>query len=89
MGEKENRQVHNLPKKIRNGFDNWIGRHFKGLSAFTLSQLLKMETNMAHAYIEDIVYVDLFNMFLKKDTCQETKCKFDYCKYVVECANWL
>lgn len=86
---RQNRQVHNIPKKIRNGFNNWISDNFKGLSAFTLVQLLKSETSMPHSYIEDMVYVDLFNLFVKKDTTEDTQNKFNACKDLVSCVSWL
>lgn len=79
----------NIPKKTRNGFDNWVGKHFKGLSAFTLVQLLKMETTMVHVYIEDMVYVNFFNKFIGKDTSQETQNAFDFCKNLAESVSWL
>ena len=78
----------NTPKKIRKEFDNWVSKNFKGLSAYTLTQLLKSETILSHEYIDEMVYVDLFNMFIGK-TNDETQNKFDACTYWVSCISWL
>lgn len=81
--------VPNTSREIRKGFDNWISENFKGLSAFTLVQLFKMETKMSDAEIENVIYVDLYNLYAGKDKTQLTKDKFDACKYFVECVDWL
>ena len=81
--------VPNTSREIRNTFDSWIAKNFKGLSSFTLVQLFKMETSISDAEIENTVYVDLFNYFTGKDKSGETRDKFEACKYFVECIDWL
>lgn len=89
MKQKTVSPVPNTSRIIRNSFDSWISKNFKGLSALTLVQLLKIETSMSDAEIENLVYVDLFNYFTGKDRTGEATDKFDACQYFVECVDWL
>ena len=80
----------NHSKHIRNNFNNWISKNFKGLSAFTLVQLLKQELSaFPRTYIEDSVYVDLFNLFTGKDTSDDTQNVFNICVDIVASVEWL
>ena len=89
MKNRNTSVLSNHSKTVLNNFNSWISTHFKGLSAFTLVQLLKMETPFPHAIIEDDVYVDLFNFFCGKDTTENTRNKFEAYVDFVACVTWL
>lgn len=68
-------------------FNAWIWRNFKVLSAHTLYQFLLEEIGSAD-YCNNLVYVDLFHVFI----CEETEAErhtFEAVCDMVECCAWL
>lgn len=69
-------------------FNTWIGRNFKGLSAHTLFQFLCMGMRGYEDYYSNMVYVDLFHVFIGKAT-EEERASFDAVSALVEECAWL
>lgn len=68
-------------------FDEWIKQNFKGLSAHTLYQFLCMQFE-ATDYWNNMVYVDLFHVFIGKAT-EEERNSYDAVSALVEECAWL
>lgn len=69
-------------------FNAWIKRNFKGLSAHTLAQFLRME-GYIHPYVDDLVYVTLFNYATKKDASEDAVNAFIWTRDLVANCEWL
>ena len=68
-------------------FEAWICKNFKGLSAHTLYQFLLMEIGGTD-YCNNLVYVDLFHVFIGKASENEMMSFESVCE-MVECCAWL
>lgn len=69
-------------------FNNWVKRNFKGLSTHTLAQFLRLE-GYIYPYVDDLVYVTLFNYATKKDTTKDTVNAFIWTRDLVANCEWL
>ena len=69
-------------------FNNWIKRNFKGLSAHTLAQFLRLG-GYIHPYVDELVYVRLFNLATGKDTSEDTRNEFAWLQQLVNECAWL
>ena len=70
-------------------FDAWVSRNFKGLSAYTLYQYLVKFHGFSESYADEIVFVNLFNYFTKKDCGDNNTQLFYGCKEIVFACEWL
>lgn len=73
---------------INKMFNNWVSKNFRGLSAHTLCQLIGMEYMLPWDYINNMVYVDLFNVFTKNATEKEQDSYYTVLRMVENC-SWL
>lgn len=73
---------------IRKEFEKWIAKNFKGLSAYTLGQFLRIEEGFCTEYIDEMIYVELYKVFTKQATDKESN-NFEYIKWAVENCAWL
>ena len=70
-------------------FNAWIASNFKGLSALTLGQFIRMEyPGISENEVQNMIYVDLYQVFTKKCTDKERKI-YAICKDIVESCAWL
>ena len=73
-------------------FNEWIGKTFKGLSANTLYQLIVMQTtgiiSLPKERINNMIYVDLFNVFIGKATEKERN-NYDTISCIVSNCKWI
>ena len=74
---------------FRKQFDAWISRNFNGLSAYTLYQYLVKFHGFSESYADEIVFVNLFNYFTKKDCGDNNTQLFCRCKEIVSACEWL
>lgn len=73
---------------MRKFFNAWVSRNFKGLSAHTLAEFLRLEGFFAE-YADNMVYVTLFNYATKNDTSDEAFNAFECVRELVEACEWL
>ena len=74
---------------ITNFFNTWIASNFKGLSAHTLFQFLCMEYDfLGKDYVSNMVYVDLYHVFIKTATNKEHD-TFNTIKDIINSCAWL
>jgi len=80
---------------INKKFNEWISLTFKGLSAHTLIQFIKMNVDNIYMYwfhydeeIDNFVYVNLFHVFIKTASENELK-EFECLIDAVNNCAWL
>ena len=73
---------------VKKEFNKWIAKRFKGLSPHTLFQLIEKEFMLPKEYISNMIYVDLFHVFINSATEKETG-TYMIVKHTVDNYNWL
>lgn len=71
-------------------FNAWTSEKFRGLSAYTLCQFLQLEYGClwTNTDINNIIYVDLFDVFCKKATKNQLD-MFALVEELVQECEWL
>lgn len=74
---------------FKKAFNAWISRNFKGLSAYTLYQLLVKFAGFSAEYADELVFVRLYDYFTNKDRGDNNTQLFYACKEIVASYDWI